>query len=131
MNRRKSREETMKLAYQMSINQEKYYEVISKYKQNSQSDLKDIDFDYMERILKGIQNNLEKIDNKIRKYSKKWDITRISKTNLAILRIAIYEIMYEDDIPTKVSLNEAIELSKIYSEDKSSAFINGVLSNFV
>ena len=56
---------------------------------------------------------------------------RISKTDLAILRLAVYEILYRDDIPYKVSVNEAVELAKLFSDDSSPSFINGVLAGVI
>ena len=63
--------------------------------------------------------------------SKKWRISRISKTDLMLLRVAVYEIKFDAEIPDKVSVNEAVELAKIYGGDESPAFINGVLAKFM
>ncbi|MFD3157390.1 transcription antitermination factor NusB [Haloimpatiens sp. FM7330] len=131
MNRKISRETTMKLLYQMSINKENYLDIINNYKENTEEKLDNVDFDYIEKVLKGVEENKESIDEKIQEHSTKWKINRISKINLAILRIATYEIMCEEEIPNKVSVNEAIELAKKYSEDKSPAFVNGVLGNMI
>ncbi len=73
----------------------------------------------------------EELDGIIGKYSEKREVSRISKVNKAILRLALYEILYSDNIPEKVSVNEAIELSKKYAEKQDSAFINGVLGNYI
>lgn len=129
MNRRKSREIAMKLLFEISFNKNNFEEVIENFKE--ENDSKDIDFDYVARIINGVTNNKEIIDKKIEENSNKWKIDRISKTNLSILRLAIYEILYESDIPTKVSANEAVELAKNYSEEKSWSFVNGVLGSFI
>ena len=67
----------------------------------------------------------------IKSHLKDWSFERISKIDLAILRLAIYEIKYREDIPCKVSVNEAVELAKIFGEDSSPAFINGVLAEIL
>ncbi len=87
-----------------------------------------LDEEYFRRLVAGVYGNLYKLDELISKYSKGWKIKRISKTDLAILRIAIYEAMEMEDIPVSVAINEAIELSKVYSPEDAKAFINGVLS---
>ena len=110
----------------------KYYEIleieeeIEKRKDEKFSPLK-INKNIIERQVFDILNHLEEIDKKIDIYSENWRISRIDKVDLAILRLAIYEILY-DDIPQKVVINEAIELAKEYSSEKSYRFINAVLA---
>lgn len=129
MNRRKSRELAMKLLFEISINKNNYEEVIENYKEENKDE--DIDFEYVEKILKGVIEKENSLDEKIKENSKNWKIERISKTNLSILRLAFYEILYETDIPVKVSANEAVELAKSYSEEKSWSFVNGVLGSLI
>lgn len=74
--------------------------------------------------------NLEQIDNLISKNSISWSFNRISKVDLAILRLAIFEIVFQEHIPNKVAINEAIEIAKAFGSDNSYKFINGILSNF-
>lgn len=77
---------------------------------------------------KGVQDNLEEIDNKISSHlSSNWKIERISKVSLSIMRVAVYEMMFLQDIPNSVSINEAVELSKKFSGEEDYKFINGVL----
>lgn len=73
--------------------------------------------------------HLPEIDTEIEAYAVDWSVNRITKVSLAILRLAISEILYFDDIPASVSINEAVELAKKYAEKKDSAFINGVLGS--
>jgi transcription antitermination protein NusB len=87
-----------------------------------------LDNEYFKRIVYGVLDQKDSIDGLISKYSKGWKLSRISKTDLAILRVAIFEATQMDDIPVSVAINEAIELSKIYSPEDAKAFINGVLS---
>ena len=85
--------------------------------------------EYILKILKGVFENLEYIDNVLKPYLKNWKIDRLSKVDLSMMRLCTYEILFEDSIPDKVSINEAIELAKKFAGDKTPAFINGVLNN--
>ena len=78
-----------------------------------------------------ILDNKETIDKEIESVSNKWKVDRMDKVDKAILRLAYYEIKMDEEIPDKVAVNEAVELSKKYSSDASPKFINGILSNFV
>lgn len=139
MNRRKSREVAMRLLFQTTLNEENLEEALenlkdvrdsnegAKEKDYESVDLKDVDIDYVKRIIKGIEENREEIDEKIKGNLKNWKIERLSKVDLSILRLCTYEFKFEEDIPNKVSVNEAIELAKKYSGEKSATFINGVL----
>ncbi|WP_454053838.1 transcription antitermination factor NusB [Clostridium sp. Marseille-Q7071] len=131
MNRKKSREIAMQLLFEMSINKESYTDIIESFKENTDIKLDDVDFGYIIRILKAVNENITLIDETIEKNLVKWSLNRLSKMNLAILRIAVCEILFEDDIPEKVSVNEAIELAKKYGEDNASSFINGVLNSII
>lgn len=104
---------------------------IKKEKDPESTDLDEVDMGYIIRLLKGIQDNEKKIDETIEKYLSNWKLNRLAKVDLAILRLATYEILFEENIPNKVSINEAVELAKKYGEDKSPAFINAVLDKIV
>ena len=82
---------------------------------------------YFSKTYFGVIANLAEIDEVIEKCSEKWSKNRISRISVSILRIAIYEIMYCSDIPTEVSINEAVELAKKFDTDDSYTFVNGVL----
>jgi len=131
MNRRKSRETAMKLLFEMSINKENYEDIIENFKENTDVDLKDIDMLYVTKVLAGINVHGKEIDENIEKHLIKWKLARLSKMNLAILRISTYEILFEEEIPGKVSVNEGIELAKKYGEDSSPAFVNGILAKMI
>lgn len=152
MNRRKSREIAMKLLFQTTINKEDFKDVIANLKENIEVenskldseeilfkkeidpesiDLKDVDMEYIIRVLKGVQEYGDNIDKEIEKNLRNWKLNRVSRIDISILRICTYEFLYEEDIPKNVSINEAIELAKKYSADKSAAFINGVLGNML
>ena len=84
-------------------------------------------YSFAEELIFGVIENLEAIDGKIKEIAKNWDFERIAKIDLSILRMAIYELLYRRDIPPVVSINEAIDLSKIYSAEESRRFVNGIL----
>nr|WP_277756539.1 transcription antitermination factor NusB [Vagococcus sp. CY53-2] len=84
---------------------------------------------YLEVVVTGITEKQDILDEVIEKHLKGWKINRLAKADLIILRLAIFEMLYLKDIPNKVSLNEALELAKTYSDDESKRFINGVLSS--
>lgn len=125
MGRRAAREIAMKLLYQLEIQRDDREEQILTVLQ--ENELLDNDREYVDNVVKGALSNLPYIDEIIEKYSKGWKINRISKVDLSILRLSIYEISYRNDIPLNVSINEAVELAKKYSGEEASAFINGIL----
>lgn len=96
------------------------------FKLNSQTDL-----DYYTNVTTLCFENVNDIDSKISSLLKDWTIERISKVNLSILRLAMCEILYVEDIPYQVSINEAVELAKKFSDDEAPSFINGVLASAV
>lgn len=84
-------------------------------------------YGFAEELIRGASEQIEAIDEIIRGLTENWSFNRIAKTDLAILRMAIYELMYRQDIPPIVSINEAIDLSKEFSGDDARRFINGIL----
>ena len=131
MNRTEMRELAFKLIYSLEIqNADNIEEQIELYfQQNKLEDQKVLD--YVEDIILGIDKNNTEIEEIIKKcLTEKWTIERISKINLSILKLAVYEIKYKD-IPYKAEINEAVELAKKYGEETSSKFINGALATAV
>ena len=94
-------------------------------------DIRKKDADYMTGKVHSIVEHMDEIDGMINQASKNWKTTRMAKAELSILRLAAYEIKYEDDIPVSVSINEAVELAKLYGSDHGPAFVNGILSGMV
>lgn len=85
---------------------------------------------YLEKLVAGVLEKQTELDDQIKKYlTTGWTLQRIAKTDLVILRIAFYELDYQSDIPKRVAVNEALELAKQFSDDRSRRFINGVLSH--
>lgn len=130
MNRTQVRELTFKLLYSNEIQKDVNEEQIDIYLQDNQIE-KDEQIQYVKTTFNGIKDNIEEIEELIKSNLKEnWSINRISKIDLAILKIAIYEIIYSK-LPYKVVINEAVELAKKYGEDQSKSFINGVLASIV
>lgn len=77
-----------------------------------------------------IREKLTQIDALLNEKAEGWDTTRMSKVDLTILRLAVYEIMYDESVPTGVAINEAVELAKKFGQDASSGFVNGILAKF-
>jgi len=90
----------------------------------------DKDFQYIREKSFHIRERLDEIDGLINDRTKGWKTSRMGKVDVTLLRLAVYEIMFEEEIPTGVAINEAVELAKKYGTDDSPAFINGVLSRF-
>ena len=87
--------------------------------------------DFSKNEILGVFSNLDLIDNTISENLKNWSINRLSKVSLAILRLAVYEIIFVDDIPNSVSINEAVELAKKYGVEDDAKYVNGVLGAIV
>ncbi len=131
MNRTAIREQTFKLVYSLEIQkQEDLKEAIELYEESNQITEEKAKA-YIADAIFGIEKNKEEIIHQIEKNLKSdWKLQRISKIDLAILKLAIYELKYTK-IPFKVAINEAVELAKKYGEDSSKNFVNGVLASVV
>ena len=131
MSRTEMRELAFKLVYSLEVqHDENIEEQIELYIQENEIEKQDV-IDYIKDIINGIKSHSQEIEKIIKKcLTEKWTIDRISKINLSILKLAIYEIKYKD-IPYKAEINEAVELAKKYGEDTSSKFINGALASAV
>lgn len=131
MNRTAIREQAFKLIYSLEIQkQENLEEAIELYEESNEiTDEKAKE--YISQAIFGIQENEEEIVHQIEvNLKEEWKIERISKVDLAILKLAIYELKYTE-IPFKVAINEAVELAKKYGEDSSKNFVNGILASVV
>jgi len=130
MKRSAAREEAFKLLYSLEVQKENLDEQLEMYFENEEITEQEIK-DYISGVVKGIENNISDIENKISENLKKdWKIERISKINLVLLKLAIYEILYTQT-PYKVAINEAIEIAKKYGDDNSPNFVNGILASVV
>lgn len=131
MERSQIREQAFKLIYSIEIQKtDSLKEAIDLYIEANEITSKKA-VEYIEDAILGIEKNLKEIDSYIEKNLKQeWKIERISRIDLSILRLAIYEIKYKE-VPFKVAINEAVELAKKYGEDSSKKFVNGILASVV
>lgn len=127
MSRRVLREHTFKLIFLNDFhNPEELEQQFQLYAE--ENELEDEAKEYVINKVKDMVIHLEEIDNKLSYICENWKINRIGKVELSILRLAIYEILFEESIPKNVSISEAVELSKKYGGDNSGSFVNGVLA---
>ncbi|MFN4132195.1 MAG: transcription antitermination factor NusB [Caldimicrobium sp.] len=128
MLRRKGREIALQILYQIEVTGIDLQEALQNYKNYlNVSELKALFF--AEDLLKGILSHKEFIDEIIKRYAKNWPLERLNINDKNILRLALYEFFFRPDIPPVVSINEAVELAKLYGTDESPAFINGILDH--
>lgn len=121
--RSEEREQAFCLLFQSLFNTDENFEI---YEENIESV-----GDYARSIALGVEEKKDNLDGLIEKYSKGWKVKRLPKVNLAILRLAAYEILFVDDVPESVAINESVELAKKYSGESDYSFINGVLGALV
>jgi transcription antitermination factor NusB len=126
-NRRKAREFAIKVLFHMEFNPGVPEETFKLIVENFGVDPSIQSF--AEELVLGVYENKKKLDDVIRKSSKNWKLERMSRADRSILRLGAFEILFRQDIPPKVSIDEAVELGKRYGTDDSSAFINGILDN--
>lgn len=124
MTRKAAREEAFILIFEKAFNDASVEEILE-----LAASVRDLEpDDYIKTVFSGVFSNLDEIDSLISENSVGWKIDRISKTALAVLRLAIFEIKFVSDIPPAVSVNEAVELCKKYATKEDASFVNGILS---
>lgn len=126
MSRHEEREQAFILIFESLFNKDTADAILELAKELRALNFSDA---YVETVFRGVCNKKEELSDIISAHLKGWTITRISKVSLAILFLAIFEMKYCDDIPDSVSINEAVELAKVYGCDNDQSFINGVLSS--
>lgn len=127
MRRRKAREYALKILYMLDIRKEKDLEsILEEFWNNTNENNKEIK-DFAEELVRGIFKNMGKIDKVISEVSLNWRLDRMSFIDRNLIRIGAYEIIFKNEIPPAVSINEAIEISKKYGDSESPKFINGIL----
>ncbi len=131
MSRIETREQAMQLLFQIGFRNTPISEQIDIFKENHPELAEDPENEaYFLDVVYGVINSRDKLDEKFVPFLKKWKLERLPQTDRIILEIAVYEILTVAEIPTSVSINEAVKLAKKYGTDNSSSYINGVLSNF-
>lgn len=126
MSRRDARDIAFKLVFEYAFNQRENVEELEEYCAAMEAD----DVAYVKEIYFGITSHYDELVSKISDNAEKFAVDRLFKVDFAILLLAIYEITYVDSVPFKVSVDEALNLAKKYSTDKSAKYINGVLAKF-
>jgi len=126
LSRRVSREHAMKLLYQFQMRNDDIEEQVALFLSETEN-LEGVEKDYFLDIVRGVMKNRIELDGLIMSHAKGWILARMPKVDLAIMRLAIYELRFRKDIPWNVSINEAVELAKKFGGEQSKAFINGVL----
>lgn len=124
MNRRQARELAMKCVFQMEAQKEFTTENIRFFLKDKVIKGQE---KYIHDVTEKVSENIDKIDELLNLHSTGWPVSRMGRTDLAISRVAVCEILYIDDVPKSVAINEAVELAKIYGSDQSPAFINAIL----
>lgn len=122
MNRHQAREKAFQVLYQTDLNEINPEEAIEHFLDEEERN------DFFLALVRGVTSKINKIDDVIKTYLTNWSLDRIATVEKTILRIATYEMLYMDDVPEVVSINEAVELAKVYGDEKSGKFVNGVLS---
>lgn len=129
MSRIETREHAMELLFQIGFRTDPISEQITLFREVYPEIVEDEA--YFLDIVYGVINSRDELDSKFVPFLKKWKLERLPMTDRIILEIAVYEILTVEDIPTSVSINEAVKLAKKFGTSSSSSYINGVLSNFV
>lgn len=131
MTRRELREEIFKLLFMVEFysKEEMAEQVKSYFEDFPEKEISEKDHAYIEEKYENICAVLPEIDEKIAGAAKGWKLERIGKSDLSILRLGVYEMLYDDDIPVGVAINEAVELAKKYDTEDAASFINGVLGS--
>ncbi len=127
MSRRTARETAMKCCFAREFNSE---DVASILALTDEADLNEEDMAYAEAIVNGITENIDELDAQIRELAIGWEFGRMPRVDICIMRVALYEMIYREDIPESVTINEAVEVAKKYSGEKSAPYINGMLGTF-
>ena len=131
MSRRELREQIFKLLFRVEFNTlDEMQDQHDLFFEENEFAFKPENESYISEKTKKIIGKIKDIDDAINKEAKGWTTDRMGKVDLTILRLAVYEIRYDDDVPTSVAINEAVELAKKFGRDESAGFVNGVLAKF-
>ena len=131
MGRRELREQIFKLLFRIEFNEKnempEQEELFFQEEENAASEK---DEQYILKKYQDMVSKVDVIDEMINETAKGWETSRMGKVDLTLIRLAVYEIKYDDEIPTGVAINEAVELAKKFGQDNSPSFINGILAKF-
>ena len=130
MGRREQREQIFKLVFQLEFNDTTEMPEQMRLYLEQEDIQSEKDCTYISEKFEKIREKVSELDCFINEQATGWKTERMGKVDLAIIRLAVYEIKYDDSVPTSVAINEAVELAKKFGQDESSSFINGVLAKF-
>ncbi len=125
--RRQAREWVVQFLFQTEFNPEDLEQALNDFWNDKEKTPLDRDRSYVNEMIQGVIDQQLKIDRMIKRYTDNWDVDRLGVLDRTVLRVAVYEMLFRDDVPPVVSINEAIEIAKAYSGQKSARFVNGVL----
>ena len=131
MSRRELREQIFKLLFRIEFNaKEEMQEQVGLFFEEEENQADVADTAYITEKFQKVYDKLEEIDTALNEKVEGWNTGRMGKVDLTVLRLAVYEIMFDEEIPTGVAINEAVELAKEFGQDTSPSFVNGVLAKF-
>ncbi|GAA0331508.1 transcription antitermination factor NusB [Oceanobacillus sp. FSL W7-1293] len=125
MNRHKAREKAFQTLFQLDMNEDEVSLAMESLKEEERKDV------FLSMLIEGVITYKEAIDSKISENLEKWSLERVASVERTILRLAVYELLYMEDIPQNVTINEAVELAHTFGDEQSGKFINGVLSKVI
>ena len=132
MTRSELREHVFKLIFRVPFHDKNELREQIDYYFDGLTDVNEKDYEYIKNKALLVCELSDELDEKINSVSEGWPVDRIGKAELAIMRLAVYEMLYDDDIPVNVAINEAVELAKSYgSDDNAASFVDGVLAKLV
>ena len=129
MGRHELREQIFKLLFRVEFYPpDEMPEQVSLFVEDGENPLREKDADYVREKFQEIQERLPELDRLINENTEGWNTVRMGKFELTLLRIAVYESLYDEDIPVSVAINEAVELAKIYGQENAASFVNAILA---
>ncbi len=132
MGKREQREQIFALLFRVEFNSmQDMPEQVKLFLEDSEKMLVEKDASFISARYEAITARIAELDQAIDERMEGWDVTRIGKVELTILRIGVYEILYDEDVPNSVAINEAVELAKKYGQESSGSFVNAILAKFV
>lgn len=132
MGRHEQREQVFKLLFRVEFNSpEEMPEQVKLFLEDTETIFSEKDAEYITGKFEKIQEKMQSIDKLINEHTTGWDTTRMGKVELTVLRVAVYEIVFDEDIPNSVAINEAVEIAKVYGQENSGGFVNAILAKFI
>lgn len=132
MGRHEQREQVFRLLFQVEFHDcEDMPRQMRLFLEGNEDIASQKDADYIEARCQKVRDRIPELDKLINDNTEKWDTTRMGKVELTVLRLAVYEMMFDDDIPANVAINEAVEIAKAYGQDNSGGFVNAILAKIL